>query len=463
MKKYDFIIIGSGTSGGVWAYYLTKAGFSCLMLEAGKEFTAETFPDNEMDYNSQLIWNGGMDVNTDASLAFLRGKCVGGGSIINQCLLDRFDDIAFNDWSKDSGIDFNLEEMIKHYEAIEGLISLEKVPKDVWNRNAQLYVEGFEKLGLQWAPLRRGQTDCANDRGNDCIICLGGCPRDSKQSIPIVFLPEAKKNGLELWTEFLVDKIIDGGESIKVLGNQLGESKEVECTRCVVASGALGTTQILLKSGLKNDLPALGENFRCHPQIMNFAYFDEEINAHKGAFQAIKSADVRMREKGYKLENVFASPIGIAMLYPKFGKKHQEWMRKYNHLMCMEIAVRDVGKGRLSLDKKGRLKIHKKLSKEDNLRAEEGKKMVKAIFEAVGAKEVYQSPLSFGLHLMGGCVMGNDPKTSVVNENFQVHRHPNIFISDSSIFPNAPGINPALTIMALTEKASNIVINQFKK
>ncbi|MHA2105755.1 MAG: NAD(P)-binding protein, partial [Candidatus Hodarchaeales archaeon] len=39
MDQYDFVIIGSGTSGAVWAYYLTKEGFSCLMLEAGKEYT----------------------------------------------------------------------------------------------------------------------------------------------------------------------------------------------------------------------------------------------------------------------------------------------------------------------------------------------------------------------------------------------------------------------------------------
>ena len=50
--------------------------------------------------------------------------------------------------------------------------------------------------------------------------------------------------------------------------------------------------------------------------------------------------------------------------------------------------------------------------------------------------------------------MGVDPKTSVVDPEFRLHGYKNIFAADSSIFPNAPGINPSLTIMALSKKAA---------
>ncbi|MHA2105563.1 MAG: GMC oxidoreductase [Candidatus Hodarchaeales archaeon] len=289
-------------------------------------------------------------------------------------------------------------------------------------------------------------------------MCLGGCYRDSKQSVGVTFIPEARKNGLEVWTDFFVDKLDHNDDSVKITGKKNSEVKEIIAKKCVLAGGSLGTTQLLFKSKFKEALPSLGEKFYCHPQIMNFAVFDEQINAHKGAFQTVKSDDIHMREKGYKLENVFASPIGIAMLYPEIGKKHQEWMRKYQYLMCMEVAVRDIGKGRLDVDKKGKLVIRKQLSKEDHKRAKEGMKTVKEIFEVLNAKEIYQSPLMFGLHLMGGCAIGVDPQTSVVNENYQVHNYPNLYIADSSIFPNAPGINPALTIMALSHKASQKAI-----
>jgi len=55
--------------------------------------------------------------------------------------------------------------------------------------------------------------------------------------------------------------------------------------------------------------------------------------------------------------------------------------------------------------------------------------------------------------------MGTDPKNSVVNERFQLHGFANIFVADSSIFPAAPGINPALTIMALSHRASLAVLS----
>ncbi|HKZ40866.1 MAG TPA: GMC family oxidoreductase, partial [Candidatus Hodarchaeales archaeon] len=394
-----------------------------------------------------------------ASMAFLRGKCLGGGSVVNQCLLDKFDDVAWDSWRHASGIDFFTDKAMEpHYEAIEGKLSMRKMSKENWNRNAQLYVQGFENLGLKWAPLRRGETDCAIDRGNDCIICLGGCPRDSKQSIPLVFLPDAVKQGLEIQSETEVERIALDGSKVRILASKAGKAVEYSGANCILAAGSLGSTRLMLRSGFKKTLPAIGEGFYCHPQIMNFALFDQPIDAHKGAFQTVKSDDSTLRKQGFKLENVFAQPIGVAMLYPGYGKKHQEWMKKYRYMACMEIAVCDVGRGKIEVDKYGRLRLKKKLSKEDWARARAGMKLVRQIFESVGAKEVVHSPFTFGLHLMGGNAMGVNPASSVVNQRFEVHGHPNILIADSSIFPAAPGINPALTIMALAHKASQIAL-----
>nr|WP_285903244.1 GMC family oxidoreductase [Alkalimarinus sediminis] len=91
-------------------------------------------------------------------------------------------------------------------------------------------------------------------------------------------------------------------------------------------------------------------------------------------------------------------------------------------------------------------------------RANAGLQVVETLFNTLGAREVMKSPIKIGLHLMGGCTLGKDGQHSVVNERFQVHDHPNLFIADSSIFPSAPGINPALSIMALAHKASEHIL-----
>jgi choline dehydrogenase-like flavoprotein len=71
------------------------------------------------------------------------------------------------------------------------------------------------------------------------------------------------------------------------------------------------------------------------------------------------------------------------------------------------------------------------------------------------------SPMQIGLHLMGGCRIGSDVRQSVVNEHFQVHGMKNLYIADSSVFPNAPGINPMLSIMALAHRASQSLLAEF--
>ena len=456
-RMHDYIIVGSGASGSVLAHYLTQAGADVLLLEAGKRFTAATFPQNEMDANAQLMWNGGMDLSRDAATLFIRGKVLGGGTIINQCLLDRFDDVALDDWRSATDVDFfRTQNMERHYDAVESNLSLHYMEKADWNRNAELYVEGFEKLGLEWAPLRRGQSDCGT--GNDCIVCLGGCPRKSKQSMLETFLPKAEKNGLKILAEFEVAEVVHGQQFVTVQGRHHGNPHSLYGRQVILAAGALGTTQLLLKAGVQKRLPALGRNFHCHPQWMTVGFFDEPVDSHKGAFQSVKSSDPRFRNWGFKLENVFAGPIAMSLLKPGYGFEHQHYMQRYRNMACIEVAVRDQAAGTLALSNKGRLVIDKPLSDGDRQRANRGNQIVHDIFSTLGAREIMTSPIQIALHLMGGCGIGSRASDSVVNEQFQVHGLPRLRIADSSIFPNAPGINPSLSIMALSHRAAEILL-----
>jgi len=70
---------------------------------------------------------------------------------------------------------------------------------------------------------------------------------------------------------------------------------------------------------------------------------------------------------------------------------------------------------------------------------------------AAGAVETVAEPLyrESGWHLMGTARMGQDPKTSVVNERGQAHDVKNLFIIDGSVFVTAGGVNPTSTIQAI--------------
>ncbi len=456
---YDYIIIGTGPSGGNIAHNLFKAGANILVLEAGKLMTKKTFPRTEADTSARLYWGGGIEFDAEAKMGFLRTRVVGGTSIVNQCLLDRFDDIALNDWIDESGVKwFSQEHLAPFYDKVENKLSLHTFTPEDMNRNAQLFTQSCDKLGVKWGALRKGQNDCAHERGNDCMACLGGCHRDSKQSSYAGYLRDDIAEGLNLQTETEVTQIENNGDTVTVYALQQGKAVTFKAKNIILAGGAFGTTKMLMQSGFKKQLPALGKNFSTHPQFMSFGLFDEEINAYKGYFQTVASKDPNLRTKGYKLENVFAPPISAAMLFSRTGTYHQEIMRNYTRMTCIEVAVRDENAGEIKVDNKGKLTIDKPFTDQDKTRRDSGRELISNILTNEGAKKIYASSFAVGLHLMGGSVIGTDPKRSVVDPEFRVHGYNNMFVADSSIYPNAPGINPSLTIMALAQKLSEQLI-----
>lgn len=459
---YDFIVVGSGSSGGVLSKNLHDSGANVLLLEAGKFYRHNTFPKTEADYSAKLFWGGGIEFDADAKTAFLRAKCVGGTTIVNQCLMDRFDDVCLNDWKSETSIDWmNTEALAPFYEKAESNLQLHTYDKSSFNRNAQLFTEACDKLGHGWKFLRRGQSDCKLEEGNDCIGCLGGCYRDSKQSSLVTSIQKAEKTGLEIKAEFEVDHIEHKPDHVVVYGFHKGIKTELKTKKLCLAGGSFGTTHIMLKSGFKSVLPALGKGFCQHPQYMLFGVFDSPVDSHKGAFQTVASNSPDFRKKGFKLENVFAQPISVGMLFNTYGKNHQELMKKYRYMSCIEAAVRDQAEGgSMVIDKKGKLIVKKVLTDQDKSRRDSGLETIRNIFHTQGAKEIINSPYYFGLHLMGGCSIGTTIQKSVVDPEFTVHGMKNIHIADSSIFPDAPGMNPSLSIMAFSIKLSEQLLNK---
>ena len=63
----------------------------------------------------------------------------------------------------------------------------------------------------------------------------------------------------------------------------------------------------------------------------------------------------------------------------------------------------------------------------------------------------------FTAHQMGGCPMGGDPATSVVDSTLRHHQVRNLFVVDGSVLPTSLGVNPSETIYALAHRARDHV------
>lgn len=459
---FDAIIIGAGVSGSFIARRLSDAGMRCLLLEAGRHYQARDYPTNELDANAQLYWGGGIELNADASIGFLRPRAVGGGSVVNQALLDRFDDSAFLSWQDASGIsELSRPELDPWYDQAEQYFELRQVPQEYRNGNAEIFRQGFQANGYRSAALQRAQGDCRFERGNSCITCLAGCPIASKQSTSTSILPKAIEQGLTLVSDFEVSGVQVSDSEVSVFGNQRGEASHTyRGRRLVLAGGAIGNSRLLLACGFQKKLPALGRNFWTHPQYMMLGFYDQPVDAGHGPLQSYKSDEPSFRRAGFKLENVYAPPVALSMLIPGHGRQHQAAMRQQRHYACVEVCVRDTRPGTIRVNRSGRAIVDKQLNDEDRRRRTRGIEAIRNIYHATGAKRVIAGDLAIGLHLMGGCVLGNDASKSVVAPDFRLHGHRNVWIADSSVFPTAPGINPSFTIMALALKGAESLLKE---
>ena len=79
------------------------------------------------------------------------------------------------------------------------------------------------------------------------------------------------------------------------------------------------------------------------------------------------------------------------------------------------------------------------------------------LLEAAGASKKWAYPVGspmIGVHLLGTCRMGNDPKTSVVNKYHQAHDVPNLFIVNGASMVSSGRNQPTCTIQALAYRAA---------
>jgi gluconate 2-dehydrogenase alpha chain len=75
------------------------------------------------------------------------------------------------------------------------------------------------------------------------------------------------------------------------------------------------------------------------------------------------------------------------------------------------------------------------------------------ILRAMGASRTWRGPRFTGAgssHDVGGCRMGDDPAQSVVDRNLEVHDTPGLYVFSGATFPTCAGVNPTLTLWALS-------------
>jgi len=120
------------------------------------------------------------------------------------------------------------------------------------------------------------------------------------------------------------------------------------------------------------------------------------------------------------------------------------------------------------------LRFHFKFSDHEIKMAKDMQETFRSIVEAAGGtyttKTLPDGPNPYGIadggviiHELGTARMGLDTQTSVLNGYCQAHNVKNLFVTDGAAFVSNPDKNPTLTIMALSWRASEYLLEEAKK
>jgi choline dehydrogenase-like flavoprotein len=113
------------------------------------------------------------------------------------------------------------------------------------------------------------------------------------------------------------------------------------------------------------------------------------------------------------------------------------------------------------------LRISAEWSSNEKALWQDGCEQAAEMLEVAGAKNVRQigrySVPGFGIHEVGTARMGNNPKTSVLNSFNQAHDVPNLFVTDGACWVSGGCQNPTLTMMAVTVRACDYILNEYAK
>jgi len=489
----DVAIVGSGAGGAVLAAGLVERGLKVVMLEEGGYFTRADFDGDEAKVFPMMYQDRGTRTTADIAITVLQGRTVGGGTTINWTTCFRTPERTLENWARVHGIEgYDAASLAPHFEAVEERLGIAEWPVERINANNDVLHRGCTKLGWEVTPLRRNVRGCA-----DSGYCGMGCPVGAKQAMHRTYIQDALDLGMTVHADVRADRFeVEGGRVVAVHGSVLerdtgratGTKVVVKPKVAVSSCGAINGPALLLRSGIEDG--PVGRRTFIHPVIAVPAQYERVINPFFGAPQSVGSHHFFDRgddHVGFFMEAPPIHPVLASLAFSGFGLETYEFMEMLPH-MSAQLALHvdglhpDDDGGVVSLRRDGRTRLDYPVRP---FLAEAFKKSHEALARvhfAAGAKRVLSLhvPMTdmrsvddvamladreygslkhqiFSAHQMGGCAMGPDPATSVVNTDLRHHAVENLFVVDGSVFPTSLGVNPSETIYAVAHKARGAV------
>ena len=514
--EYDFAVIGSGFGGSVAALRLSQKGYRVLVIEAGRRWRPESFPKSnwnlpKMFWMPALGWLGLQRMTLLPDALVLAGAGVGGGSLIYGNTLFEPADSFFE--RPEVRVVGGAQSLRPYYELARKMMGVVANPYlTPMDEHIRQTAADFGRadtfapspIAVYCGPAGETQRDPyflgeGPDR-TGCVQCGGcflGCRFGAKNTLDQNYLFFAEKLGCEIVAETRVrgvEPVDDSGAGgylvhVEAASGLRRRRRQIRVGGVVVAAGVMGTLRLLLDARRRGQLPRLSARLgacvrtnseaiiavRTRDRTADFSrgvaasssvFLDEvtQVQADRmpaGADQTALFATV-MVDGGGRVPRwlrwfgaVLRHPVDFLRTLWPFGFARQSVL-----LVVMQSLE---GALRIRLRRRWLLPFRRTLTSAPETEAPSayiplGNAFARRLADRIDGvpqsctNEVFLNRPATA-HIMGGCLIGLDPQTGVIDPDHRVFGYQNLWICDGSVLPANLGVNPALSIMAFAERA----------
>lgn len=510
---YDVVVVGSGFGGSVAALRLVEKGYRVGVVEAGRRFDESTFPKTSWQVR-RFLWAprlgcyGIQRISLLRNVVALSGAGVGGGSLVYANTLyepapEFFDDpqwARLADWR---------DELAPYYARARRMLGVTPnpvlTPADLAMRRVaeELGVAdtfGPTPVGVFFGapgvevpdpyfggagPARRGCLHCGS--------CMTGCRHGAKNMLTKNYLFLAEQAGaqvLPLTTVTALAPRRGGGWSLTVQRSDRWvrrERCELTAEQVVLAAGALGTQRLLHRmrdaGRLPHLSPRLGELTRTNSEaILGARSRRRDVDFSQGV--AITSsfhpdAHTHVEPVRYGrgsnlmglLQTLLTDPDPRRprpLVWLREARRHPRtllrtlWLRHWSEQTVIALVMQSLDNSLTAYGRRGRFGRWRLTTRQGHgapnpvsipVATDVARRLAQAIDGDPGGSwgEVADIPMT--AHIIGGCPIGADPASGVVDPWHRVFGYPGLHVVDGSAVPANLGVNPSLTITALAERA----------
>jgi len=519
MADFDYLVIGSGFGGSVAALRLAEKGYRVAVLERGKRYRDQDYPDCNWQltrwlWRPKLFCTGIQELTLLKSALVLSGSGVGGGSL-GYCAVLLEPPRPFFDDPQWSDLDPDWQQTLQpFYQLARKMLGVTVNPK-LW-RSDELLLQYSREIGREayFKPTEvgiyfgdpdketadpyfdgRGPARRGCDHAGHCMV---GCKAGGKNSLDRNYLYLAESLGVTIFPQTEVTRIEPMGSSgYRVLSRNairwVSSSQEWTADGIILAAGTLGTNRLLLRCKRNGALPRLssqvGKTVRTNSEILlgvtskngqdrycdgiaiTSSLFVDQVthvepvrypdgsNAMFWLATLLTDGGAKMPRPLKWLGTILRHPLHFLHTLHPFG-----WARRSVILLAMQTLD---NKMELLLKRRCWLPWSYKMGSKIKGRTAPtylpaANHVAKALAEKMpGIAKNSITEVLFNIpitaHVMGGCVIGKDADHGVIDKHCRVFGYDHFYIVDGAALPANLGVNPSLTITALAEHAMSMI------